>query len=76
MSDATVSESIAKANVELLAGDLNEHGGVFCPSPKAGMQLWNGHPRVFLNVAQSGVARCPYCGTVYRLKDGEIFRGH
>jgi uncharacterized Zn-finger protein len=63
--------------VELLASDLNANGGVFCPSPKAHMKLWNSHPRVYLDVAASGEAKCPYCGTVYRLKAGEHFAaGH
>ncbi|HET6828684.1 MAG TPA: zinc-finger domain-containing protein [Ramlibacter sp.] len=61
--------------VELLAKDLNANGGVFCPSPKAGMKLWNTHPRVFLDVARDGAAKCAYCGTVYKLKEGEHF-GH
>jgi uncharacterized Zn-finger protein len=61
--------------VELLASELNSQGGVFCPNPS--MALWSGHPRVYLNVAETGSARCPYCGTVYRLKDGEHFHaGH
>ena len=53
--------------VELEAGDLTPGGEVWCPHPKAGMQAWNSHPRVYLNLS-SGQARCPYCGTVYRLK--------
>jgi uncharacterized Zn-finger protein len=61
--------------VELLASDLNANGGVFCPSPKAHMKLWNSHPRVYLDVAASGEAKCPYCGTVYQLKAGEHFAG-
>lgn len=61
--------------VELLAKDLNANGGVFCPSPKAGMKIWNTHPRVFLDVARTGSAKCAYCGTVYRLKEGEHFGG-
>lgn len=56
--------------IELLAKDLNAQGGVFCPNPKAGMTLWNTHPRVYLKMA-TGEARCPYCGTLYRLKAGE-----
>ena len=61
--------------VELLASGLNSQGGVFCPNPS--MALWSGHPRVYLNVAETGSVRCPYCGTVYRLKDGEHFHaGH
>ena len=51
--------------VELDASDLP----VFCPNPK--MPLWSHHPRVFLQITAGGEARCPYCGTVYRLKAGE-----
>lgn len=62
--------------VELTAKDLNPQGGVFCPSAKAGMAVYNNHPRVFLDVAKTGEAKCPYCGTSYRLKSGEVFKGH
>ena len=61
--------------IELLAKDLNAQGGVFCPSPKADMKLCNSHPRVYLDVARSGSAKCPSCGTVYQLKVGEVFAG-
>ncbi|HSV45102.1 MAG TPA: zinc-finger domain-containing protein [Ramlibacter sp.] len=64
-----------QAVVELLAKDLNANGGIYCPSPVAGMKLWNTHPRVFLDVGHSGEAKCAYCGTVYRLKEGEHFGG-
>ena len=67
---------MSKANIELLAKDLNAQGGVFCPSPQADMKIWNNHPKVYLDVAHSGAAKCPYCGTVYKLKDGEHFGGH
>ena len=73
MSTSTRKESV----VELLAKDLNANGGVFCPSPKADMKLWNTHPRIYLDVAGSGSAKCAYCGTVYKLKEGEHFgTGH
>ena len=62
--------------VELLAKDLNGHGGVYCPSPLADMKLWNSHPKVFLDVARTGQAKCPYCSTEYRLKAGEHFEAH
>lgn len=62
--------------VELLAADLNAQGGVFCPSPKADMKLWNSHPKSFLDVAKTGQAKCPYCGTVYQLKAGEVVGHH
>jgi uncharacterized Zn-finger protein len=39
------------------------------------METWNTHPKVYLDVAHTGEAKCPYCGTVYKLKDGEHFAG-
>ncbi len=63
------------ATIELLARDLNRQGGVYCPSPLAHMQIWDNHPKVYLDVALTGEAKCPYCGTVYRLKAGEHFDG-
>ena len=73
MSTTTRKEVV----VELGAKDLNANGGIFCPSPKADMKLWNSHPRIYLDVARSGEAKCPYCGTVYKLKAGEHFaHGH
>ncbi len=63
--------------VELLAKYLNPQCGVFCPSPKADMKVWNTHPKVYLDVAREGHAQCPYCGTVYQLKAGEaVGHGH
>jgi uncharacterized Zn-finger protein len=60
--------------VELLASELQGHGVAFCPNPK--MPLWSGHPRVFLDIGTTGEAKCPYCGTVYRLKAGEVVGSH
>lgn len=67
---------MSNVNIELLAKDLNPQGGVYCPAPAANMEIWNNHPKVFLDVARSGAAKCPYCGTVYKLKDGEHFGVH
>ena len=50
--------------VQLSAKDLP----AFCPNPN--MPRWSTHPRVFLDITH-GEARCPYCGTRYKLKDGE-----
>jgi uncharacterized Zn-finger protein len=55
--------------VEVVAKDLQGPGVVFCPNPK--MALWSNHPRVYLDVATTGEGKCPYCGTVYRLRAGE-----
>lgn len=63
-----------RAVVELLAKDLQGPGVTACPNPKMG--LWNQHPRVFIDVATTGEGRCPYCGTVYRLKAGEKLHSH
>jgi uncharacterized Zn-finger protein len=63
------------SSVELRASDLNAQGGVYCPSSKADMKIWNSHPKVYLDVARTGQAKCPYCGTVYALKAGEHFGG-
>jgi uncharacterized Zn-finger protein len=67
------SSTDAKAVVELAPADLTGPGVVPCPNPK--MALWSNHPRVFIDVASSGQGRCPYCGTVYRLKAGETLHG-
>ena len=65
---STTTQSPA-ATVEVTAKDCNDNGTVFCPNPK--MALWSNHPKVFIDVTTTGEGRCPYCGTVYRLKAGE-----
>ncbi len=60
--------------VEVTAADVQGEGVVFCPNPK--MPLWSNHPRVFINLSKSGEGKCPYCGTVYRLKAGEQLHAH
>ncbi len=62
------------ALVELRASELNSQGGVYCPNPN--MSQWSSHPKVYLSLAESGQARCPYCSTLYKLKDGEHFSPH
>jgi len=60
----------ASREIEVTAKDLPLH------CPMADSALWCSHPRVFLDVAASGEASCPYCGTKYRLKAGEILKKH
>ncbi len=67
---------MSKPPVELLAEDLTDMGGVYCPNSKADMKLWNSHPRVYLDVSQTGQIKCPYCGQEYRLKAGEAGGQH
>jgi uncharacterized Zn-finger protein len=66
--------SRSEAVVEVVAKDLQGPGVVFCPNPR--MPLWSNHPKVYLDVATTGEAKCPYCGTVYRLKAGEKLPAH
>jgi len=56
--------------VEVTAKDLPFD----CPNPS--MPLWSSHPRVFLDVAATGEAMCPYCGTRYRLIGEPPRSGH
>lgn len=58
------------AVVEVAPRDLP----AFCPNPR--MPLWSSHPRVFLDIAETGEALCPYCGTRYRLAGGPLKGGH
>lgn len=46
---------------EVTRRDLPLH----CPTPDT--SLWNSHPRVYLPIEQTGKAKCPYCGTEFRL---------
>lgn len=47
---------------------------VHCPNPA--MPLWSSHPRVYLDVAATGEATCPYCSTRYRLDGAVPAAGH
>ena len=70
VATASVNLAAERAHVE-----LTPEGDTFCPNPQ--MPLWNHHPRVFIDVHTTGEGRCPYCGTVYRLKAGEhVGHGH
>ncbi len=72
---SNTSSTAPRAVVELAAAELMGGGVTHCPHPK--MPIWNQHPKVFIDVAHEGGGRCPYCGTVYRLKAGEtIGHGH
>jgi uncharacterized Zn-finger protein len=46
---------------------------LYCPRPDA--PLWARHPRVFLDVLDTGEAMCPYCSAHYVLT-GERPKGH
>lgn len=62
-----MSDTIA---IEITVKDLPLH----CPT--AAIAAWSSHPRVFLDIAHSGHVACPYCGTQYKLKAGEVIHQH
>lgn len=70
----TTNAQTPKAVVEVTAADVQGQGVVFCPNPK--QTLWSTHPKVYIDLTATGVGRCPYCGTEYRLKAGEHIHGH
>ncbi len=63
----TVDENLIPANAQNKYGVRVSDLPLSCPMP--GMFLWNSHPRVFIPVAASGEAKCPYCGATYYLLD-------
>lgn len=69
MSD-TPSSDPGQAVVEITPAQVP----AFCPNPA--MPLWSSHPRIFLHFEENGEARCPYCGTRYRLKGGASPANH
>ena len=70
----TDDSNATKPVVEVTAKDMPAPGTIFCPNPK--MTLWNAHSRVHFAIGTTGEARCPYCGTAYRLKAGEAVGAH
>ena len=40
-----------------------------CPMP--GMYLWNSHTNEYLQMEETGAAKCPYCGAEYVLSATE-----
>ncbi|MFN9709748.1 MAG: zinc-finger domain-containing protein [Burkholderiales bacterium] len=61
-------------NIEVTAQNLQGPGLIACPNPQ--MKLWSNHPKVYLDVLTTGEAKCPYCGTVYRIRPGEKLHSH
>lgn len=47
---------------------------VYCPGPNS--PLWSMHPRIYIEVTKTGVAKCQYCSAQYALREGEKVHGH
>ncbi len=43
---------------------------VSCPNSTT--EIWNMHPRIFLDIDDEGVAKCSYCGTEYHITKEKI----
>ena len=62
----TVDQNLIQANAEHRYRVTEADLPLSCPMP--GMYLWNSHPKVFLQVQETGRAKCPYCGAEYTLE--------
>lgn len=65
----TVDEKLIPANAQHQYVVRRNELPLSCPMP--GMYLWNSHPKVFLPIEETGVAKCPYCGAQYTLAEDE-----
>ncbi len=63
VSEQTSTSSSKPGRITVSSADLPLH----CPATTS--ELWNSHPQVYLPVEENGVAKCPYCGTEYILKN-------
>lgn len=62
MSESKKQTASLERRYEVTTNDLP----LSCPMPH--MQLWDSHPRVYLQIEKTGQALCPYCGATYHLK--------
>lgn len=67
---ASSQSDLTAQSVTVTGNDLPLH----CPSDKA--PLWSMHPRVYLDIVDTGSVKCPYCGTQYTLAPGTKIHGH
>jgi len=56
-------QACTKRSYEVTRADLP----LSCPMKD--MRVWDAHPRVYLPIAKTGRAVCPYCEAEYILKD-------
>ena len=66
-AEQSASRKFAEPNAETRCEVTRADLPLYCPT--GGTSLWNSHPRVYLSIEDSGECRCPYCGTLYVLKD-------
>lgn len=47
---------------------------LYCPGPKS--PLWSMHPRIYIELAKTGTAKCQYCSATYQIREGETPHAH
>ena len=67
--NAETRTELKYTRIDVTAEDLPLH------CPMASMKLWNTHPRVYIPIEETGEAKCPYCGTIYKLT-GPVKQSH
>ncbi len=65
----TVDQNLVPANAQHRYGVRKQDLPLSCPMP--GMYLWNSHPKVFLQIVETGETKFPYCGAEYYFSDSE-----
>jgi uncharacterized Zn-finger protein len=65
----TIDQNLIPANAQNKYSVRPKDLPLSCPMP--GMYLWNSHPKVYLPVAATGEAKCPYCSAQYHLLDAD-----
>lgn len=61
----TIDQNLIPANAQHRYEVRQQDLPLSCPMP--GMFLWNSHPKVYLPIAETGAAKCGYCGAEYVL---------
>lgn len=61
MNETTKVTACAQQRYEIHHSDLP----LSCPT--SAMRIWDGHPKVYLDLQQNSEVSCPYCGAVYVL---------
>ena len=63
MSETKLKPACAKKKYTVHHRDLP----LSCPTDE--MALWNAHPKVYLPIEKTGEELCPYCGSLFVLKN-------
>ncbi len=59
MNKQKTMKTCSEKRYEVLLSDLP----LSCPN--SNMELWDSHPKVYLDIDGTGEVMCPYCGALY-----------